>query len=213
MGINVAGRGLGEVLFSKTRRQVLRLLFTQPGRSCHLNEIVRLAGVGSGSVSRELEKLTATGLVNTEKVGNQKRYQANVDSPIFAEIRGIVLKTFGLADALKAALAGLSDRIDVAFVHGSVASNTDTAVSDVDLLVIGTGLSYADLVAALAESEQTLARTINPTLYAPEDIQRKLGEDNGFLLRVLERPKIFLLGDKDDLPKPRKPGADQGAEI
>ena len=212
MGMIVDKPGLGEVLFSKTRRQVFRLLFSQPGRAYHLNEIVRLAGVGTGSVARELERLTAAGLVQVEKVGNQKHYQANAASPIYREIRGIVLKTFGLADVLKSALKSLQDRIRVAFVYGSVASNSDTAASDIDLLIIGSDLSYAELMSVLAGAEETLARPVNPSLYTAEEFSRKLGEDNGFLLRILEQPKIFLSGDKDDLPKSGKPGADQGAE-
>jgi predicted nucleotidyltransferase len=212
MGINDGKPGLGEVLFSKTRRQVLRLLFGQPGRAYHLNEIVRLADVGTGSVARELEKLTAVGLVQVEKVGNQKHYEANRASPIYPEIHGIVLKTFGLADVLKAALATLQDRIRVAFVYGSVASNTDTAESDIDLLIIGADLSYPELMNVLAGAEETLARRINPTLYSSGEFARKLGEDSAFLQRVLKQPKIFLVGDKDDVPKSGEPGTSEGAE-
>jgi len=212
MGIDDGKPGLGEVLFSKTRRQVLRLLFGQPGRAYHLNEIVRLADVGTGSVARELEKLTAVGLVQVEKVGNQKHYEANRASPIYPEIHGIVLKTFGLADVLKAALATLQDRIRVAFVYGSVASNTDTAESDIDLLIIGADLSYPELMNVLAGAEETLARRINPTLYSSGEFARKLGEDSAFLQRVLKQPKIFLVGDKDDVPKSGEPGTNEGAE-
>jgi len=212
MGIEDGKPGLGEVLFSKTRRQVLRLLFGQPGRAYHLNEIVRLADVGTGSVARELEKLTAVGLVQVEKVGNQKHYEANRASPIYPEIHGIVLKTFGLADVLKAALATLQDRIRVAFVYGSVASNTDTAESDIDLLIIGADLSYPELMNVLAGAEETLARRINPTLYSSGEFARKLGEDSAFLQRVLKQPKIFLVGDKDDVPKSGEPGTSEGAE-
>lgn len=212
MGMNNDAIGLGEVLFSKTRRQVFRLLFGQPDSAYHLNEIVRLAGVGIGSVSRELEKLTTAGLINAEKVGNQKHYRANQDSPIYAEIRGIVLKTFGLADVVRAALAGLSKQIGLAFVYGSVAKGNDTASSDIDLLVIAEGLSYADLVTALAVAEQQLGRAINPTVYTPEEVRRKLDEGNAFVQRVLEQPKLILLGDKDDIPAVGEPGAHRRAK-
>ncbi|MGD2083096.1 MAG: nucleotidyltransferase domain-containing protein [Chromatiales bacterium] len=200
MGIPTAPGGLSEVLFSKTRRQVLRLLFGRPERSYHFNEIVRLAGVGIGSVTRELDKLTGSGLVTMTKAGNQNRYQANRGSPIFDEIRGIVLKTFGLADVLRAALEPLAERIAAAFVYGSVAKGTDTAASDIDLLLIGDDLTYADLVTALAEAEQQLGRSVNPTLYSTEEFRRKLGAGAAFLERVMEQPKIFLLGATDDIP-------------
>jgi len=199
---NNTGKGLGEALFSKTQRQVLGLLFGNPGRSYYTKEIVRLAGVGMGSVQRELEKLAAVGLLSVTQIGNQKHYQANRTAPIFEELRGIVLKTFGLAGVLREALADLASRISVAFVYGSVAKASDTASSDIDLLVISPSLGYTDLVARLAETEARLGRTVNPTLYKPADFARKLAEGNAFLGRVLDQPKIFLIGTEDDIPQP-----------
>ncbi len=200
MRTNDSVHGLGDVLFSKTRRHLFRLLFGQPDRTYHVNELVRLAGVGIGSVSRELDKLSSSGLVTVERVGNQKRCQANKASPIFGEIRGIVLKTFGLGDVLRDALSGLADRISVAFVYGSVAKGTDTTDSDIDILVIGKELSYVDLVSALADAEQQLERPINPTLYTADEFRQKLGATSAFLVRILDQPKLFLLGGKDDIP-------------
>ena len=203
---NETGPGLGDVLFSKTQRQVLGLLFGNPGRSFYAKEIVRLAGVGSGSVQRELEKLAGAGLLTVTQIGNQKHYQANRDAPIFEELRGIVLKTFGLADVLRQALATLSRRIKVAFVYGSVAKATDTATSDIDLMIVSPSLSYSNVVGHLADAETMLGRTVNLTLYKPADFARKLATDNAFLSRVLDQPKIFLIGTEDDIPKPGKPG-------
>jgi len=198
--------GLGEALFSKTQRQVLGLLFGNPGRSYYANEIVRFAGVGIGSVQRELEKLAGVGLLTVTQIGNQKHYQANRAAPIYEELRGIVLKTFGLADVLREALASLADRIRVAFVYGSVAKATDTASSDIDILIVSASLGYSDVVALLADTEARLGRAVNPTLYKPTDFARKLAEDNAFLSRVLDQPKIFLIGAEDDIPKPGKSG-------
>jgi predicted nucleotidyltransferase len=203
---NETAPGLGDALFSKTQRQVLGLLFGNPGRSYFANEIVRHAGVGSGSVQRELERLAAVGLLSITQIGNQKHYQANREAPIYEELRGIVLKTFGLADVLRQALAAFSGRIKVAFVYGSVAKATDTASSDIDVMIVSPSLSYSDVVAHLADTEAQLGRTVNPTLYKPADFARKLAGDNAFLSKVLNQPKIFLIGTEDDLPKPGKPG-------
>ncbi len=198
--------GLGDVLFTKTQRQVLGLLFGNPERSFYAKEIVRLAGVGIGSVQRELEKLSVVGLLTVTRIGNQKHYQANRQAPIFEELRGIVLKTFGLADVLREVLATFTDRIKVAFIYGSVAKETDTASSDIDLMIVAPDLSYSEVVALLAETETRLGRAVNPTLYKPADFARKLAEDNAFLSKVVDQPKIFLIGAEDDIPKPGKSG-------
>jgi predicted nucleotidyltransferase len=194
--------GLGEVLFSKTQRQVLGLLFGNPDRSYYANEIVRLAGVGSGTVQRELEKLSVAGLLSVKRVGNQKHYQADRQSPIFEELYGIVLKTFGVGDVLRLAMAELAGQIKVAFVYGSVAKGTDKAHSDIDVMIISEKLTYDRVFSTLSPAESTLGRTINPTLYKPSEFREKLTGDSSFLSRVVEQPKIFLVGTDEDIPKP-----------
>jgi predicted nucleotidyltransferase len=197
--IATARTGLGDALFSKTQRRVLGLLYGNPDRSFYANEVVRFAGVGIGSVLRELEKLAGAGLLIVTQIGNQKHYQANRQAPIFEELRGIVLKTFGLADVLREALAFFAGRIKAAFIYGSVAKATDTASSDIDVMIVSADLTYAEVIARFAETEARLGRTINPTLYKPEDLVRKRTEDYAFVTRVLEQPKIFLIGTEDDL--------------
>lgn len=199
--IETTQTSLGDVLFSKTQRQVLALLFGNPEQSYYANEIVRFAGVGIGSVQRELEKLAQAGLLTVTQIGNQKHYQANKQAPIFEELRGIVLKTFGLADVLRTALAGYADKIDVAFIYGSVAKSTDTTSSDIDVMMIGPDLSYADVLSEFATAETVIDRRINPTIYKPEDFKRKVAEDNAFLNRILEQPKIVLMGSLEGIEK------------
>jgi predicted nucleotidyltransferase len=194
--------GLGEALFSKTQRQVLGLLFGNPDRSYYAKEIVRLAGVGIGTVQRELEKLSGAGLLSVKRVGNQKHYQADRQSPIFEELRGIVLKTFGVGDVLRLAMAAFADQIQVAFVYGSVAKATDKAHSDIDVMIISEELSYDRIFSALAPVESKLGRTVNPTLYKPSEFRDKLSADSSFLSRIVEQPKIFLIGTKNDIPEP-----------
>lgn len=190
---------LGEALFSKTQRQIFGLLFGQPDKTFYANEIVRFAGVGIGTVQRELEKLSGVGLLTVKKVGNQKHYQANRESPIFEELRVIVLKTFGVADLLAQALENMRSKIRVAFIYGSVAKRTDKANSDIDLMVISPALSYADIFPLLTEAEEKLGRSVNLSLYTPEEIQAKKAADNNFVKKVLEQPKVFLIGTDDDL--------------
>lgn len=198
--------GLGDALFTRTQQRVLGLLFGTPDRSFYSNQIVRSAGVGTGAVARELAKLEQAGLITVTRIGNQKHYQANADAPIFEALRDIVRKTFGLADVLREALAPLVERVDVAFVYGSIAAGTDTAASDVDVLLVGDGLSYADVMPQLASAESALGRTVNPTIYSAAELHQKLDEGNAFLQRVLDQPKIFLNGSERDLGT-REPGA------
>jgi predicted nucleotidyltransferase len=199
MGSSDTPSGLGEVLFTKTQRKVLGVLFGASERSFYSNELVRLAGIGTGAVHRELDKLSSAGLLTVTRIGNQKHYQANPESPIFEELRAIVRKTFGLADVLREALLPMADRIDFAFVFGSVAAGTDTAGSDIDLFVSGRDLAYADTMLALADAESFLRRKINPTLYAAIELQHKVDSGNAFLRRVLDQPKIFLIGSAREL--------------
>ncbi len=194
--------GIGAALFTRTQRQVLGLLFGNPDKSWYLNEIVRRAEVGVGTVQRELEKLTSAGLLTARKIGNQKHYQANPSSPIFQELRGIALKTFGVADVLREALGHLATRITVAFIYGSVARGTDTAASDIDLMIVSEDLTYPEVIAALGDAEGRLGRVVNPTLYSPSEIRSKLAADNSFLRRVTEQGRIFLIGSTDDVPQP-----------
>ncbi len=200
---------LGDALFTKTQRRVLGLLFGNPDRSYYANEIVRFAGAGIGTVQRELERLAAAHLVTVSKRGNQKHFQANREAPIFEELRGIVLKTFGVADHLRAALAPLTKRIRAAFIYGSVAKGTDTASSDIDVMIVSDDLSFPDAIQALTKAEHEVGRSVNPSVYVEDEWRRKIGEEGGFLKRVMEQPKIYLVGSDDDLPKPRKPGKDR----
>lgn len=199
MGINSIS--LADALFSKVQQRVLGHLFVNSDRSFYTNEIVRFVDSGIGVVQRELEKLAQSGLVTIKKIGNQKHYQANPDTPIFAELRGIMLKTVGLADILRLALLPLSDKIQTAFIYGSIAKGGDTAKSDIDVLIVGTGLAHADVYDALSAHEINLGRPVNPSIYSTQELQRKLAEGNAFVSRVLEQPKIFLIGSDDDLPK------------
>ena len=191
---------VADALFSGLQQRLLAVLFGQPDRSFYGNELLRLTGTGRGALQRELEKLVSADLVTVTPVGNQKHYQANAAAPIFAELRGIVMKTLGLADVLRTALNAVSDRIELAFVFGSVAKGTDIATSDIDLMVVTETLTYADLFEGLAAAEQVLGRKVNPTLYTSAALAEKVRTENSFVLRVLSQPKIFLIGAEDELP-------------
>jgi predicted nucleotidyltransferase len=196
--------GLGNALFTKTQQRVLGILFGAPHRSFYLNEIVRLSRAGNGAVHRELGKLVTCGLVSAGLIGNQKHYQANASAPIFEELRGIVLNTFGLVDVLRGRLASLADQIDVAFIYGSIAKGVDHAGSDIDVMIVSETVSYPDALVALDVMANPLGREVNPRIYRRVEFEKRASEEGGFLSRVLEGPKLFLIGSEGDIPKPRK---------
>lgn len=197
-----AATSLADALFPRVRQRVLAVLFGTPDRSFYANEVIALAQSGTGAVQRELTGLSQAGLLTVRKQGNQKHYQANADAPVFAELRGLVLKTMGVADVLRAALAPLAAQIEQAFVYGSVARQQDTAHSDVDLMVVSPSLGYGELFGALEAATQTLGRTVNPTLYTPDDIAKRIAQDNAFVTRVLQQPTVWLIGNQEQLHVP-----------
>ena len=187
---------LTNALFSKVQQRVLGLIFGQSNRVFYTKEIIRLSFSGSGAVQRELAKLTSAGLITAKQRGNQKLYQANAQSPVFSELKSIIIKTFGLADVLHETLQPLADRIRITLVYGSIARQEDTANSDIDLMLIS-DLSYADLYPILEKAEERLGRTINPTCYSVSEWVKK--QNNHFVTQVLNQPKIFIIGSEDEL--------------
>ncbi len=194
MGISNTSN-LADALFPKVRQRVLAVLFGQPDRSFYANEVIALAQSGTGAVQRELADMAQVGLLTVTKVGNQKHFQANTQSPVYTELRGLVLKTVGLADVLRSALTPLVNLIDTAFVYGSIANQQDTAQSDVDVMLISPTLSYANVFGALESASQQLKRNINPTLYTPDEFAQRLDQDQAFITRVMQQPKIWLIGE------------------
>jgi len=144
-----------------------------------------------------LADLSAAGLLNVTKQGNQKHYQVNANAPVFTELRSLVLKSMGLADVLFKALMPLSEQIKHAFIYGSVARQQDTAHSDVDLMVISDTLAYGELFGALESATLSLGRKVNPTLYTQADWDKRLQNDSVFVIRVWEQPKIWLIGSEE----------------
>lgn len=190
---------LADALFPATKQRVLGILYGQPERSFYATEIIHLAACGSGTVQRELATLTTSGLVTVKAIGKQKHYQANQDSPIFHELHAIVQKTVGLANPLRDALAPVASHIVAAFVYGSVAKKSDTASSDIDLLILSPEIDYGTVFSALESASMTLGRPVNPTILTPEEARQRLSRQDAFLTRILEQPTIWIIGERRDI--------------
>lgn len=195
--VNIAAGGMARALFDQVQNRVLGLLFGQPEKGFSTAEIIRLARSGTGAVHRVLVGLADSGLVTVVKSGNQKIYTANKRSPIFSELKSIILKTGGLAAPLADALVPFGNKISAAFVYGSISRGHDTARSDIDLMVIAEAVGYPELLSALLPVEQILNRPIHPRLLTPSEWRRKLGSGNSFLRRVQAQPRLFIVGSDD----------------
>ena len=196
---------LGKALFTATQRNVLGLLYAHPEQSFYTKEILRLTGMGVATIKRELDRMVDAGILSFTKVGNQHHFQANPDCPIYEELLSIVSKTFGIADVISEALLPVDDQIKYGFVYGSIAKGNETTKSDIDLLVVTeSSLAYADLMTVLVAAEQSLGRPINPSIYTNEQIKTKLKENNAFITRVMEQPKIWIKGNYNDIREIRQ---------
>jgi len=187
---------LSETLFGQTRAAVLSVLYSHVGETFYLRQLARLTEIAVGPVQREMRQLVAAGLVTRKTVGTQTLYTANQKSPVFREIKNLVNKTVGMHDALSDALDPLRERINLAFVYGSVARSRETEHSDVDLMIIGR-VDFDEVVESLAGAEKTLNREINPTVYSIREFGKKVR--GNFLKTVLADKKLFIIGDEDDL--------------
>ena len=188
-----------DALFSKTQQNVLALIYGQPEQSFYTNEIIRKSGGGSGAVQRELSRLVRSGLATVKRIGSQNHYQANPDAPLFEELCSIVNKTVALVEPIKTVLQPVLKHIKLAFVYGSVAKRSDTASSDIDLMIISDSLTYAEVFSALEEVSSKLQRSIQPTIYSLDELTKRIQSDNSFIKRVLEQPKIWIIGKESEL--------------
>ena len=173
----------------------MRWLYGQPERRFHLSELKRLTRLGSASLQRELNRLVVADLAHSERIGHLRCFSANPKSPVFTELESLVRKTLGIEAVLREALAPLQPDLHVALIYGSIAKQSETAASDVDLLLVGDLLSLSRVLDVLLPVESELGRKINPNVYTPEEFVRRRAEPDSFINRVLAQPIIPLIGD------------------
>ena len=186
---------IADALFGKTRRSVLALLFGQPDKAFYSREIIAAAGSGASQVQKELDQLTRAGVLTRERRGNQVYFRVNQDAPVFAELSGLVAKTFGIAELMRAALAPLRDLIETAFIYGSVARGEHHASSDIDVFLVG-DILLSQLALPLSEAETKLGRQVSTTILDRKEFASRLKKRDHFVSKVLAGPKVFLIGDE-----------------
>jgi len=200
MSTDPINSNLSAALFGQTRRTLLALLYGHPDEAYYLRQLARAGGLGLGGVQREVNRLAEAGILRRTVRGHQVYYQANSECPVFAELKGLMVKTSGAADVLREALAPLADRIKAAFIYGSMARSQQTNASDLDLMVIG-AVSFGEVVATLNTAQELIHREINPTVYSPAEFRSKLKARHHFLSSVLRNEKVFVVGDEYELAR------------
>lgn len=194
----ISAMSLAQAIFSDRQVRLFRWLFGQPGRSFHLNELLRLSGLSSASLQQELKRLAAAGVVLSTRQGNLRMFRANPASPLYPELVSLTRKTCGVEGVLAQALAPLSPKLAHAWIYGSVARQEDTSASDVDLMLVGAELTLAEVLQHLQPAEEALGRKVNPTCYTLQEFMRRRGEPDSFVNKVLAQPTISLLpGERD----------------
>ena len=191
---------LSETLFGKTRRSILAVLYGHINESFYLRQLARVAGGGLGAVQREVKALTSAGIIVRTGKGRQTYYQANLACPIFSELKNIIIKTAGMGDLVKVALTPLAEKIQIAFVYGSLARGNENSHSDVDIMIVG-DVTSAEVVENLSSVQQIINREINPTVYPVKEFQNKLAAGHHFIKSVYEGEKLFLIGDKHEFAR------------
>jgi len=190
---------LSTLITSKSRRKILILFLTHPEQKFYYSQIIRDLGMTPSAAQKELSNLSNIGFLKSEKEANVKYFQVNKSFPLYNELKSIVYKTVALADPLRDALEKIGD-IQIAFIYGSVAKNTENMGSDIDLMVIGHP-SMDELSEAVTKAEKGLSREINFTVFEPKDWKKNLKEKKGFATTVYKDKKIFLMGTEDALRK------------
>lgn len=184
-----------DVLLNTTQQRVLSELYLHPDRAFQISELIERVGAGSGAVQRLLARLAAADLVTRVPHGRRYLYRANRDGPLFPDVRGLLVKTVGLVDPLRTALAPFASRVRFALVYGSIAKGTERAGSDIDILIVGDEIHLEDVFDALEPIERQLGRRIHPTLYSGHEFDQRLRDRNAFLTKVLAGEYIQLIGE------------------
>ena len=188
---------VAKIFKSKTRRELFRLYFTNPESEHYLRELERLLDIPVSMIRKELLRLEEAGIFESKKRGNLIYYCLNRSYPLFDELKSMVFKTIGIRGLLTRLLDKMKG-VDVAFIYGSFAKNEENAASDIDLLILGRIDEYK-LLRQIRKLERILRREVNYSLYAREDFEKKRRQKDSFVVDLLKNPKIFLVGNENDL--------------
>jgi predicted nucleotidyltransferase len=189
-----------DALFPEVRQELLAATLLSPEKWWYMSELASHLGTSPSSLQRELDALTASGVLERRQDGRRIYYKARTDSPVFRELQGLFSKTAGIIPALQAEMARFADKIKWAAVYGSVARGEETAESDVDLLLVG-DISTVDLLPVLRRIEKKFAREVNVKRYSEAEFREKMRSRDHFLTSVMKSELVTLIGSRNELEK------------
>ena len=188
---------ISKIFKSKTRKELFRLYFNNPDREHYLRELERILGIPVSMVRKELTYLEEQGVFQSMKRGNLTYYLLNHSYPLFDELKGIVFKTIGVQGLLQEVLNKIKG-VEIAFIYGSFAKHEETAKSDIDLLIIGK-FDDSRILKEVNKLEKVLKREINYSIFRRDEFKKKMDEKDPFVIDLRQHPKIFVVGDENDL--------------
>ena len=189
---------LPDILSSRGRAEIFRLLFGVSSQELHLRELERRSDLALGTIQQEIRKLEGMELIVARKDGNRVYYSANTAHPLYEDIRSLVLKTSGLIEVLREALS--REGVASAFVFGSLARGEEGAGGDIDIMIVG-DIGLKAVSGWLSGVSEKLGREVNPHVLEMDEFSRRRASGDDFLLRVLDSPKLFVVGDEDGLAR------------
>lgn len=189
-----------EALFPKIRRGILATTYNQPERWWYLSEIAERLETTPSSLQRELKTLSKNGILRTKRESNRLYYQAETNSPVFLPLQELMKQTLGIIPALEESILQFADKIEFAFIYGSVATGTEHTLSDVDLIIIGE-IGLADIASAVRKMESKFEREINVNCYKTDEFKSKLNAKNHFISQIVIEEKIFIKGSIDEFDR------------
>jgi predicted nucleotidyltransferase len=187
-----------DAIMPRTRQAILAATLLQSDRAWYAADLARHLRRSRSSLQRELVELVKAGILKSRREGRMLFIQANRESPVFPELRGLLSKTAGLVDLLRDALGTFADRIQVCFVYGSVARAEETSLSDIDLMIVGQ-VGLREIAPSLQDAQKRISREVNPKLYTLQELVKRAAARDHFVLSVLNKPKLFVIGSQDEL--------------
>jgi predicted nucleotidyltransferase len=189
-----------DALFPKTRQHLLAAIFGQPERWWYMSELAQELKTSPSSLQRELKELVHSGILQRRQEGRRIYFKAEERLPFFAELKGLIEKTLGVVPAITDVLRRFGGDVRLAFIYGSVATQQEKALSDVDLCVVG-AVGLSQLAPVLRRLERRFRREVNVSTYTPAEFAAKLNSGDHFLSSILKCEKLFVIGDADELER------------
>ncbi|TSC94774.1 MAG: nucleotidyltransferase [Parcubacteria group bacterium Licking1014_1] len=185
--------------FTKNQTLILELFFRDPEKSYYFRQIGTLLNKEPGVFQKDIETLVKNHVLKSEYRANSRFFELNKDHPLFEEFKSIFFKTLGAEGKLKEIFKDIKN-VKITFIFGSYARKEENSLSDIDLMIIGNP-NEDDFFGKISDLESKLSREINYRIFSEYNWQKRIREKESFILSILKNPKIFIIGNENELRK------------